>query len=92
MAMNKVIIHDVVMVSTIICVTRVIISQDVQEKAREEAIRVLGDNPEDVVPNSEQVKSLPYIDMIIKEVCNIPLAEKKATCSNAYIYTPLYVS
>lgn len=44
------------------------ISQDIQDKAREEAIRVLGDNPEDVIPNSEQVKSLPYIDMVIKEV------------------------
>ncbi|CDH59811.1 cytochrome p450 [Lichtheimia corymbifera JMRC:FSU:9682] len=42
-------------------------NKDIQEKAREEAIRVLGDNPEDVIPNSEQVKSLPYIDMVIKE-------------------------
>lgn len=42
--------------------------QDVQKKAREEALRVLGDKPEDVMPDSEQVKSLPYIDMVIKEV------------------------
>ncbi|KAI7853147.1 cytochrome P450 [Circinella umbellata] len=40
---------------------------EVQEKAREEAIRVLGDQPEDVLPTWEQIKEMPYIQMVIKE-------------------------
>ena len=40
--------------------------QDVQQKAREEAIRVLGDHPVDVCPTLEQIKEMPYIQMIIK--------------------------
>ncbi|KAI8140114.1 cytochrome P450 [Fennellomyces sp. T-0311] len=40
---------------------------DVQRKAREEAIRVLGDKPEDVMPTHEQIQQMPYINMVIKE-------------------------
>ncbi|KAG2225674.1 hypothetical protein INT45_012146 [Circinella minor] len=40
---------------------------DVQQKAREEAIKVLGDHPKDVFPTLEQIKEMPYIQMVIKE-------------------------
>lgn len=40
----------------------------IQEKARQEALRVLGDEPIDICPTAEQCKQLKYIDMFIKEV------------------------
>lgn len=43
--------------------------KDMQRKAREEAIKVLGDEPQDVFPTLEQTREFPYINMIIKEVC-----------------------
>lgn len=48
-----------------------VLLQDIQRKAREEAISVLGDAPEDVLPTLEQTRQLPYINMVIKEVCFI---------------------
>lgn len=41
---------------------------DVQEKARQEALRVLGSEPADIRPTAEQCKEFKYIDMVIKEV------------------------
>ncbi|CAG8615065.1 6877_t:CDS:2 [Racocetra fulgida] len=38
--------------------------RDVQEKAREEVFRILGDN---LIPSAEQHKSLKYLNMIIYE-------------------------
>ncbi|CAO3614072.1 unnamed protein product [Mucor hiemalis] len=43
------------------------INPELQDRAREEAIRILGDSPEDVVPTLEQTKELTYINMIMKE-------------------------
>ncbi|KAG0788485.1 hypothetical protein G6F16_001452 [Rhizopus arrhizus] len=42
-------------------------NKEIQEKARKEAIRILGDGPEDIAPTAEQLKELDYINMIIKE-------------------------
>ncbi|KAF7721122.1 cytochrome P450-dit2 [Apophysomyces ossiformis] len=44
---------------------------DIQEKARQEAIEVLGDEPFDVLPTIEQVKKLRYIGQVIKETMRI---------------------
>ncbi|OZJ04261.1 hypothetical protein BZG36_02470 [Bifiguratus adelaidae] len=43
------------------------VNPDVQQRAREECIRVLGDAPEDIVPDAEQIKHLTYISQIIQE-------------------------
>ncbi|KAJ1919174.1 hypothetical protein H4219_002121 [Mycoemilia scoparia] len=40
---------------------------EIQQLAREEAIKILGDEPKDIMPTFEQAKSLKYIDQIIKE-------------------------
>ncbi|CAO3616485.1 unnamed protein product [Cunninghamella blakesleeana] len=40
---------------------------DVQQRAREEVINVLGDDPKDIHPTSEQLKELVYLNQIIKE-------------------------
>ncbi|KAG2224183.1 hypothetical protein INT45_001301, partial [Circinella minor] len=39
----------------------------IQEKARQEAITVLGDEPKDVFPTLDNCKKFTYIDMIVKE-------------------------
>ncbi|KAL0082486.1 hypothetical protein J3Q64DRAFT_1850277 [Phycomyces blakesleeanus] len=43
------------------------VQQDVQKKAREEVINVLGDEPEDVIPSIEDTRQLDYLNLIIKE-------------------------
>ncbi|ORZ04759.1 cytochrome P450 [Absidia repens] len=40
---------------------------DIQQKAREEAIRVLGDEPHDVLPTYEDIRQFDYINQVIKE-------------------------
>ncbi|KAG0188021.1 cytochrome P450-dit2 [Apophysomyces sp. BC1034] len=42
-------------------------NQDLQEKARKEAIHILGNEPVDVLPTVEQTKQMEYINMVIKE-------------------------
>lgn len=42
--------------------------QEIQEKAREEAIKILGDEPVDVLPTAEETKQMSYINQIMKEV------------------------
>ncbi|CAO3601125.1 unnamed protein product [Absidia cylindrospora] len=39
----------------------------IQQKAREEAIRVLGDEPHDVLPTYEDIRQFDYINQVIKE-------------------------
>ncbi|KAI8143289.1 cytochrome P450 [Fennellomyces sp. T-0311] len=44
------------------------VKPEIQKKAREEVIRVLGDDPKDILPTAEELKKMSYINMIIKEV------------------------
>lgn len=44
------------------------LNKDIQEKARAEAIAVLGDKSEDIIPTLEQTKEFKYINQVIKEV------------------------
>lgn len=42
--------------------------KNLQQRAREEAISILGDEPKDVLPTVQDLKQMPLIDAIIKEV------------------------
>lgn len=42
-----------------------------QQKAREEVIKILGDAPMDVLPTIEDTKNMTYINMVIKETLRI---------------------
>ncbi|KAJ8655901.1 hypothetical protein O0I10_008341 [Lichtheimia ornata] len=56
------------------------VNQDVQAKARQEAIQTLGEAPENIVPTAEQAHDMAYINMIIKENLRIhPPAPGTAT-------------
>ncbi|KAI9345054.1 cytochrome P450 [Pilaira anomala] len=46
-------------------------NQDVQEKARQEAISILGDEPCDILPTLEDTKKMTYINQIMKETLRI---------------------
>ncbi|CDS08805.1 hypothetical protein LRAMOSA10166 [Lichtheimia ramosa] len=43
------------------------VNPDIQRKAREEVLQVLGDAHQDVLPTLEQIRKVPYINMVIKE-------------------------
>ncbi|CDS03773.1 hypothetical protein LRAMOSA01174 [Lichtheimia ramosa] len=56
------------------------VNQDVQAKARKEAIQVLGEASENIVPTAEQTREMTYINMVIKENLRIhPPAPGSAT-------------
>ncbi|KAG0165498.1 cytochrome P450-dit2 [Apophysomyces sp. BC1015] len=41
--------------------------QKIQQKAREDVIRVLGDEPTDILPTIENIKEMTYLIMVMKE-------------------------
>ncbi|KAI9029852.1 cytochrome P450 [Phycomyces nitens] len=45
--------------------------QDIQQRAREEATKILGEDKEDILPFVDQTKEMVYINMIIKETLRI---------------------
>ncbi|KAI9249257.1 cytochrome P450 [Phascolomyces articulosus] len=59
--------HDTTSNSLAFCLYYLAINQDVQTKAREEVLSVLGNDMEDVFPTLEDCKKFPYLDMCIKE-------------------------
>ncbi|KAI8059891.1 cytochrome P450 [Gongronella butleri] len=59
--------HDTTAASLSSVIWSLAVHKDVQEKAREEAIRVLGDAPQDITPTPQQVKELTYLNLVIKE-------------------------
>ncbi|KAI8143149.1 cytochrome P450 [Fennellomyces sp. T-0311] len=45
--------------------------QEIQQRAREEAIRVFGDGQDNIYPTFQETQNLPYITMVIKETLRI---------------------
>jgi hypothetical protein len=43
-------------------------NKEIQKKAREEVLSILGNKPEDVLPTKEDLKEMKYLDAVIKEV------------------------
>jgi cholesterol 24(S)-hydroxylase len=41
---------------------------DIQQRARDEVIQILGDEPNDVLPSVKQTQSMTFVNQIIKEV------------------------
>ncbi|KAI9249256.1 cytochrome P450 [Phascolomyces articulosus] len=59
--------HDTTSHALAHCLYELAVNPDIQEKARKEAMNVLGTELIDVSPTLEDCKNFPYIDMIIKE-------------------------
>lgn len=45
--------------------------QEIQEKARQEVLQVLGDTPEDIIPTDRELKQMEYLNNCIKETMRI---------------------
>ncbi|KAI9490640.1 cytochrome P450 [Zychaea mexicana] len=59
--------HDTTSNSIAFTMYSLAVHKDIQTKARDEVLRILGDKPADVYPTLEDCKQFSYIDMIIKE-------------------------
>lgn len=44
---------------------------DIQERARQEVIAILGDEPKDIIPTAEQLRQMTFLDNCIKETLRI---------------------
>ncbi|KAL7330391.1 hypothetical protein PS15p_205347 [Mucor circinelloides] len=61
--------HDTTAHTLAFCLYNLAKYKDVQRKAREEVLHILGDEPRDVDPTMEDLKRMEYMTLIIKEVC-----------------------
>ncbi|KAI8139907.1 cytochrome P-450 cyp509A1 [Fennellomyces sp. T-0311] len=59
--------HDTTANALSFAIYNLAVNPEIQQKAREEAIRVLGNSPEDIVPTNDQIREMSYINMVIKE-------------------------
>ncbi|KAF7726767.1 cytochrome P450-dit2 [Apophysomyces ossiformis] len=59
--------HDTTANALSFCIYHLALYKDIQRKAREEVLKVLGDEPIDVFPSIQECKRMQYIDNIIKE-------------------------
>ncbi|ORY96310.1 cytochrome P450 [Syncephalastrum racemosum] len=63
--------HDTTANALTFAIYYLAVNPDIQEKAREEAIKAFGDNHGDILPTAEETKELQYINCIIKETLRI---------------------
>ncbi|KAI8148747.1 cytochrome P450 [Fennellomyces sp. T-0311] len=59
--------HDTTSNALAYAIYHLAVNQDIQKRAREQVISVLGDEAEDIAPTAEQSSEMTYINMIIKE-------------------------
>ncbi|KAG1153243.1 hypothetical protein G6F36_014593 [Rhizopus arrhizus] len=59
--------HDTTATALSFCFYNIAKNKHVQQKLREEIIGVLGDEPVDIVPTLEQLKEMPYLNLVIQE-------------------------
>ncbi|KAF7721364.1 cytochrome P450-dit2 [Apophysomyces ossiformis] len=69
--------------------------KDIQERMRNEAISILGDELAEVVPTIDQIKQMKYIDMVIKEaarmhppILNLPARIAREDCFIGGTFVP----
>ncbi|GAN02680.1 cytochrome P450 [Mucor ambiguus] len=63
--------HDTTTAGLLFCIYELAINQDIQDKARNEIISILGDEKSDVLPTAEQLVKMEYLNMIIKETLRL---------------------
>ncbi|KAL9559225.1 hypothetical protein MBANPS3_000542 [Mucor bainieri] len=63
--------HDTTSTSLGFAIAQMGRNKDIQKKAREDVLSVLGDEPEDVLPTREDLKEMKYLDAVIKETLRL---------------------
>ncbi|ORZ15313.1 cytochrome P450 [Absidia repens] len=63
--------HDTTAYSLTFMIYELAVNQDIQEKARKEAIDILGDEASDILPTIDQMKKMTYINAVIKETLRL---------------------
>ncbi|KAI8641836.1 cytochrome P450 [Parasitella parasitica] len=63
--------HDTTTAAMLFFMYELAVNQDIQEKARNEVISILGDDKIDVLPTAEQVSKMDYLNMVIKETLRL---------------------
>ncbi|RUS33930.1 cytochrome P450 [Jimgerdemannia flammicorona] len=68
--------HDTTSIALSCAMYYLAVNQDMQKKARDEVLRILGDELHPVAPTLEQTKDLKYVNAVMKETmrCNPPTA------------------
>ncbi|KAI9307943.1 cytochrome P450 [Cunninghamella echinulata] len=59
--------HETTSNSMSFCLYHLARNKDIQEKARQEVLKIMGDEPKDVLPTTDDIRQFEYIDMILKE-------------------------
>ncbi|OZJ04077.1 hypothetical protein BZG36_03385 [Bifiguratus adelaidae] len=63
--------HDTTSTALTFALYHLAVNPDIQQRAREECIRVLGDAPEDIIPTADQLKELTYLNQVIQETLRL---------------------
>ncbi|KAI8075069.1 cytochrome P-450 cyp509A1 [Gongronella butleri] len=63
--------HDTTAFTLAFVIAELARNPDIQEKARQEALKILGDKPEDIVPTAEDIRGMTYINAIMKETMRL---------------------
>ncbi|OAC97968.1 CYP509 protein [Mucor lusitanicus CBS 277.49] len=63
--------HDTTTAALLFCIYELAVNQDIQEKARNEIISILGDENSDVLPTAEQLLKMEYLNTVIKETLRL---------------------
>ncbi|SAL99978.1 hypothetical protein [Absidia glauca] len=59
--------HDTTANSMSFCLYNLAVHQNVQSKARDDVLGVMGDGKEDILPTTDDLRQIPYLEMILKE-------------------------
>jgi cytochrome P450 len=63
-----------------------------QDRARQEAIEILGDTSSDVLPSAEQTKQMTYINAVIKETMRLHNPVLNTTAREGNLFPPFEIS
>ncbi|KAG1114134.1 hypothetical protein G6F42_014272 [Rhizopus arrhizus] len=81
--------HDTTTAGLLFCIFELAMNQDIQEKARNEIISILGDEKSDVLPTAEQISKMEYLNMIIKETLRlhspVPVSSPRLTTEDCML-------
>lgn len=74
--------HDTTANAISLCLYNLAKNPDVQQKLRKEVSSILGDDPVDVVPTMDDLKKMEYLNLVIREVSLLLMADMNEVMTN----------